>query len=127
MHVTAGSTTNEPSASGIQSQIRSETEYIGWLVRRIGTTGWFRVSRAVESKKAAEHPLCRKKPGADWKRTCKLAAQEESHKKGPRWSWTRNQMGNVSLIQFSRHIQSENTRWGSDRGKSRADPNVNWD
>ena len=32
------------------------------------------------------------------KSSCKPVEQEENREKGPRWSWARNQMGNVSLI-----------------------------
>ena len=60
------------------------------------------VEKRVERRKSQRSaPCAREKPRAVrknvGKRTCKLADQEENHEKGPRWSWARNQMGNVSL------------------------------
>ena len=37
------------------------------------------------------------RPKRDWKRTCKCVEREENHEKGPRWSWARNQLGNINL------------------------------
>jgi hypothetical protein len=52
--------------------------------------------RAWELKKASEHPPVPKK---NRKRTgekaCKSVEKEQTQEKGPRWSWARNQMGNV--------------------------------
>jgi hypothetical protein len=50
-------------------------------------------------------PFASEEPRADWKKdekkkTCKPVKQEENHEKGPRRSWARNQMGNVSLNEF---------------------------
>ncbi len=43
----------------------------------------------------SEAPLCRRKSGG-WtgKKSCKSEEQAKNHKKGPRCSWARNQMGN---------------------------------
>jgi hypothetical protein len=48
-------------------------------------------------------PVLIKKPMADLKKACKTMKQDEddqNHKKSPRRSWARNQMGNPSLKEF---------------------------
>jgi hypothetical protein len=41
-------------------------------------------------------PLASEKLRPDWEMACKSVEQAENHEKGPRCSWERNQMGNVS-------------------------------
>jgi len=48
---------------------------------------------------AAKRPLCQRITGTDWKKVlANRWNRKRIAKKGPRWSWARNQMGNVSLI-----------------------------
>jgi hypothetical protein len=52
----------------------------------------------VEATKNGESNGCRERRAdrkKNWKRACKPVEQAENHKKGPRWSWAGNHMGNV--------------------------------
>jgi hypothetical protein len=52
---------------------------------------------AFGAQKGIETPCAKRITGADWKKSpCTSVEQEENHEKGPRWSWARNQMGNVN-------------------------------
>ncbi len=60
--------------------------------------------KRVEKRKwQRSAPCAGEKSRADWKKGCKSLEQEENHEKGPRWSWTRNPMGNVNLSQKKEH------------------------
>ena len=57
---------------------------------------WKSVRKGINVNEAVLPP--EKNRGRTGKETCKSVEQEENHKKGPRWSWVRSQMGNLKLI-----------------------------
>jgi hypothetical protein len=57
--------------------------------------GWKSVWKGTNGNKAPPVPENSLKKGSE-KRACKPVEKEENHEKGPRWSWARNQMGNVN-------------------------------
>ena len=55
-----------------------------------------REKKGIGAKKGIETPpVPEKNRGRTGKKTCKSVEKEENHEKGPRWSWARNQMGNI--------------------------------
>jgi len=63
--------------------------------------GWKSVRKGTNVNEALVLP--EKNGGWTGKRTCKSVEWEENHKKGPRCSWARNQMGNHSSIPYHNH------------------------
>ena len=63
-------------------------------MRMMGKSTW------KGAKVERSSPLAGDKPGAggekNWKMACKSVKHEENQKRGPRWSWGRNQTGNVN-------------------------------
>jgi len=55
-----------------------------------------REKQGMRAKKAPKHPRCQRKIEGEPKKLCQSVEQAENHKKGPRWSWAGNHMGNVN-------------------------------
>jgi hypothetical protein len=51
----------------------------------------------MRAKKSTETPpVPEKNRGRTKKKLCQSVEQAENHKKGPRWSWAGNYMGNIN-------------------------------